>query len=135
MEGFDSSGDYLSQFGTAGSGPGQFNAPIAVFDPNSGDAYVADFDNDRVEKFSASLHPTSTALESSNNPSLFGQPVTFTATVSASGGAPAPGGSVSFSDGGTSLGSTTLSGGWPSSRSEPDARFACHYRHLRRRRD
>ena len=47
--------------------------------------------------------PTSTALASDVNPSAFGQPVTFTATVTA-GGAPVTGGTVSFTDGGSALG-------------------------------
>jgi hypothetical protein len=41
--------------------------------------------------------PTTTALASSANPSLVGQPVTFTATVTASSGTPA--GTVTFNDG------------------------------------
>lgn len=52
---------------------------------------------------------TSTALATSANPSLYGQPVTFTATVSSAAGTPT--GSVTFSDGGTVLGTSTLSGG------------------------
>jgi uncharacterized protein YhjY with autotransporter beta-barrel domain len=51
---------------------------------------------------------TTTAVTSSLNPSVFGQSVTFTATVT---GASGPTGSVTFSDGATTLGSATLSGG------------------------
>jgi hypothetical protein len=55
---------------------------------------------------------TSTSLTSSLNPSVIGQSVTFTATVAAntltSG---TPGGTVTFLDGNTTLGSSTLSGG------------------------
>jgi uncharacterized protein (TIGR03437 family) len=54
------------------------------------------------------------ALGSSVNPSKLGQSVTFTATVSTSGGAPnngAPGGTVQFSDGGKLLGTGGVSGG------------------------
>jgi hypothetical protein len=51
---------------------------------------------------------TTTALTSSLNPSTFGQPVTFTATVSSSSG---PTGTVQFFDGATSLGTAPLSGG------------------------
>ena len=50
---------------------------------------------------------TATALTSSQDPSLFGQPVTFTATVNPSSG---PTGSVQFFDGVNSLGMVTLSG-------------------------
>ena len=52
---------------------------------------------------------TTTTLTSSQNPSVFGQAVTFTATVSGSGGTPT--GTVTFLDGGTSIGTGTLSGG------------------------
>jgi hypothetical protein len=53
---------------------------------------------------------TATQLSSSVNPSLFGQAVTFTATVSAAaGGTGAPTGMVTFMDGTTPLGTGTLS--------------------------
>ena len=49
-------------------------------------------------------------LKSGTNPSVFGQPVTFTATVSAAGpGAGAATGTVNFFDGGTLIGTGTLS--------------------------
>jgi autotransporter-associated beta strand protein len=54
---------------------------------------------------------TSTLLTSSANPSVFGQPVTFTATVSAA--APSvgtPTGQVTFKDGATTLATVTLNG-------------------------
>ena len=56
---------------------------------------------------------SSTAVTSSANPSNFGQPVTFTATVDSvpSGGVPTPTGTVQFYDGTTSLGSATLVAG------------------------
>jgi len=50
---------------------------------------------------------TTTALNSSLNPSVFGQSVTFTATVS---GATTPTGTVQFFDGASSLGTVALSG-------------------------
>lgn len=52
---------------------------------------------------------TSTALISSVNPSVFGQSVTFTATVTSSGGTPS--GNVQFMEGNQSLGTVSLSGG------------------------
>src|SRR5207249_396675 len=53
---------------------------------------------------------TTTSLASSFNPSVFGQSVTFTAMVSAaSPGAGTPSGTVTFSDGATTLGTGTLS--------------------------
>ncbi|MBI5216620.1 MAG: Ig-like domain repeat protein [Ignavibacteriae bacterium] len=55
---------------------------------------------------------SSTSVQSSVNPSVFGQSVTFTATISASSpGAGTPSGSVEFFDGATSLGTVTLSSG------------------------
>ncbi len=53
--------------------------------------------------------PTTTTLVSSANPSVWGQMVTFTATVS-SGIAVTPTGQVIFWDGGTAIGSETLDG-------------------------
>ena len=53
---------------------------------------------------------TTTTVTSSVNPSVFGQPVTFTATVSATSGG-TPTGTVTFFDGGNSIGTENLSGG------------------------
>jgi Big-like domain-containing protein/VCBS repeat protein len=53
--------------------------------------------------------PSATALAGSPNPSVFGQAVTLTATVSASGGGNGtPTGTVTFSDNGTPIGNGTL---------------------------
>jgi len=55
---------------------------------------------------------TSSAVASAANPSVFGQPVTFTATVSAaSPGAGTPTGTVTFMEGASTLGTVSLSGG------------------------
>jgi len=55
---------------------------------------------------------TTTALTASPNPSVYGQSVTFTATVSAlTSGLPTPTGTVEFFDGSTELGTATLSSG------------------------
>jgi Bacterial Ig-like domain (group 3) len=55
---------------------------------------------------------TATALISSANPSLFGQNVTFTATVTVvGGGGVTPDGTVTFMDGPTALATATLAGG------------------------
>jgi hypothetical protein len=53
-----------------------------------------------------SQQSTTTALTSSANPSAYGQPVTFTATVTAGG--PTPTGTVTFRNGTASLGIATL---------------------------
>jgi hypothetical protein len=55
---------------------------------------------------------TTTAVTATSNTSVFGQPVTFTATVKAvTATAGTPTGTVTFSAGGTVLGTATLSGG------------------------
>jgi hypothetical protein len=61
---------------------------------------------DRYTYQSATTH---TALSSSLNPSQFGQAVTFTATVTGAGATPT--GSITFTDGGTPIGTGNLSGG------------------------
>jgi hypothetical protein len=53
--------------------------------------------------------PTSSTVTSSRNPSIFGEAVTFTAKVSS--GLGTPGGSVTFRNGSTNLGTATLSSG------------------------
>jgi hypothetical protein len=53
--------------------------------------------------------PSSTALSSSANPSVFGQSVTFTAQVTGSGGTPT--GTVTFLNGSSTLGTGTLTNG------------------------
>jgi hypothetical protein len=50
--------------------------------------------------------PSSTSIASSLNPAAYGQSVTLTATVTSAGGV--PGGSVTFTDGASALGSATL---------------------------
>ena len=50
---FSANGTYISQFGTAGSGDGQFQIPYDITIDTSGNLYVADTGNDRIQKFSA----------------------------------------------------------------------------------
>lgn len=59
-----------------------------------------------VEQVNESKKTSATTLTSSLNPSMPGQPVTFTATVSASGGN-ASSGTVTFYDGGVAMGPST----------------------------
>ena len=54
---------------------------------------------------------TSTGLVAAPNPSIVGQAVTFSATVTPASGAGTPTGTVSFREGATTLGTATLSGG------------------------
>ncbi len=51
---FDSSGIFISKWGSSGSGNGQFNSPNAVTVDSSGNIYVADTYNDRIQKFDSS---------------------------------------------------------------------------------
>ena len=46
-----SSGNYLAQWGSYGSGNGQFEYSVGIAVDNSNNVYVTDFDNDRVDKF------------------------------------------------------------------------------------
>ncbi|MCX5999366.1 MAG: Ig-like domain-containing protein [Chloroflexi bacterium] len=55
------------------------------------------------------LAVTTATVTSSQNPSTYGNAVTFTATVNATSGTPA--GTVAFKDGDTTLGTATLSSG------------------------
>jgi hypothetical protein len=57
---------------------------------------------------------TTTVLASSLNPSVVGQAVTFTATVSSSAGTPPNGETLTFKNGSAVLGTATLSGGMAS---------------------
>lgn len=65
--------------------------------------------NDTVVASCAPAAATTTALGSSVNPSVFGQSVTFTATVTSGAGTPT--GTVTFLDGATPLGTVALVGG------------------------
>jgi hypothetical protein len=87
--------------------------------PTGSHTIVAAYNGDNTS--AASLSPaatvvvvtvaTTTALSSSLNPSAATQPVTFTATVSATGAGAVPSGTVTFKDGTTTLGTATLSNG------------------------
>jgi DNA-binding beta-propeller fold protein YncE len=51
---FTSTGAFMTQWGTAGNGNGQFNAPAGLDVDADGNVYVADTFNDRIQKFSSS---------------------------------------------------------------------------------
>jgi DNA-binding beta-propeller fold protein YncE len=40
---------YLTQWGSSGSGPGQFSGPYGVATDAAGDIYVVDTDNNRIQ--------------------------------------------------------------------------------------
>lgn len=115
-----------------GSGDGTFQAAhsldsasdgvnsIALADVNKDgkpDLLVAEWCGDRVCEHGGQLAvlwsrvSTTTALNSTLNPSIYGQKVTFTATVVASGGQNAPTGWVTFRNGSKSIGRVALTYG------------------------
>ena len=51
---FDNSQTYVTQWGSTGTGSGQFSSPSGVAVDSSGNVYVTDYENNRVEKFSSS---------------------------------------------------------------------------------
>ena len=54
VEKFDRGGNYLTQWGSHGSGNGQFAEPEGIAVDSSNNVYVADLRNDRIEKFTSS---------------------------------------------------------------------------------
>ena len=50
-------GAVVRQWGSAGSGPGQWNTPIRVAIDAKGDVYITDTGNNRIQKFSATGQP------------------------------------------------------------------------------
>ncbi len=51
VQAFTSSGQYVTRWGSSGSGDGLFNTPYGIAIDNSGNVYVADGKNNRVQVF------------------------------------------------------------------------------------
>jgi DNA-binding beta-propeller fold protein YncE len=51
---FDADGNYLSEFGTTGFDPGQFDEPVGVAVDDDGTVYVTDTWNQRIQTFTPS---------------------------------------------------------------------------------
>ena len=51
---FNSSGGFLTKWGSLGTGNGQFTAPQGIATDSSGNVYVADTGNNRIQKFDSS---------------------------------------------------------------------------------
>jgi hypothetical protein len=98
---------------TFGSG-GAYANSIAIADVNGdrrADVFVTDlFSDDVGVLLNDGQYPTFTALTSNLSPSIYGQAVTLTATVT-SAGPEIPSGTVTFKNGASSIGSPTLTGG------------------------
>lgn len=96
--------------GTTGTYAGTFGVAINTAGTVAGEYTDT---NSVIHGFLASplLTATTTTLAASQTSSVYGEPSSFTATVSSSGGAPANGESVLFMNGTTQLGSATLSSG------------------------
>jgi hypothetical protein len=106
------------------NGDGTYTTPTGYTLPNTGTAtgtyqwnvsYSGDTNNTAVSdnndangQVTVTKGATQTTLVSSSNPALVGQPLTFTATVTPSGGGPTPTGTVTFKDGGTTIGASSL---------------------------
>jgi hypothetical protein len=96
-----------AKFSTAALGVG-LHSITAVY---SGDSSFAGTTSDHLTQ-TVNKSGTSAVLISTTNPSMFGQPVTFTATLNSTGnGSGTPDGTVTFKDGTTQLGVVTLANG------------------------
>jgi YVTN family beta-propeller protein len=83
-------------------------SPVGLtVDPASGKVFVTNATDGTISCV-ATTSATTTSLSSSLNPSQYGQTVTFTATVTGSGGTPT--GNVTFYDGSTALGTVGVDG-------------------------
>ena len=91
------------------------SAPMPVGDPNVKASYSGDTNfkaSSGTVAQTVNQDATTTAVVSSANPSVYGESVTFTATVSANApGSGTPTGSVTFTNGSTTLGTVALSNG------------------------
>jgi hypothetical protein len=87
---------------------GANNAATGALQPNTGAVVAPQLTTATVTIKPASKAPTTTTVVSPSTASVFGQSVSFNATVSANSGAGTPTGTVSFLDGSTPLGQATL---------------------------
>ena len=55
---FTNTGAYLGQWGTSGTGPGQFLSPIGITVDGLGNVFVADTNNSRIQVFGDNTTPT-----------------------------------------------------------------------------
>jgi DNA-binding beta-propeller fold protein YncE len=72
---FGSSGIFMSQFGLNGSGDGEFEWPFEITIDNDDNIYIADRDNDRIQKFDSDFNFILKFGTSGSGNGQFGQPV------------------------------------------------------------
>ncbi|MGI8552869.1 MAG: Kelch repeat-containing protein, partial [Dehalococcoidia bacterium] len=66
---------FLRAWGSQGTGPGQFNYPVAVAVDGSGNVYVADQGNDRIQKFDSQGNPLTAWGSQGSGPGQFNHPL------------------------------------------------------------
>ena len=71
---FTLDGQYVSQFGSLGDGPGQFNLPWGIALDREGLIYVADWRNDRIQQFNAEGQWQATFGQSGSGVGQFNRP-------------------------------------------------------------
>jgi len=71
---FNSSGEFITMWGTSGSGDGQFISPTAIAVDNNGDVYVCDQTPDRIQKFTSSGGFITKWGSTGSGPGLFDDP-------------------------------------------------------------
>jgi Bacterial Ig-like domain (group 3) len=101
----DPEGAYTESFAIAAPAtPGTYNAYFkAHADDTCGGAGGGASELFELTNGVVARRPTTTAITSSSNPSVFGSPVTFTATVTGTGGNPSGVGTVNFMSGAASV--------------------------------
>jgi streptogramin lyase len=98
-----------ASFSTTTLALGDHPEVIATYVPNPGTSFLGSSAGPLDQQVNSMR--TAIALSSSGSPAVFGQAVTFTATVSATNAPVTPTGTVSFFDGTMLLGTAMLSGG------------------------
>ena len=78
-------------------GPNAGGSPAEITTGPDGNLWFTDTGANQIVKIAVAPGTTTTSLSSSADPSVFGQPVTVTATVTAGPGQPTPTGTVQFS--------------------------------------